>query len=388
MKIGMLAWKSFGWEDIMEAFQKLGHEVVNCTLTEENPLNPSDRTQMVEGMRSWVHTNSPDVLFSFNYFPVLAETARQEGIPYISWIYDSPHVRMYDSTVAYPSNYIFIFDSAVYREFYTGGLRNVYYLPLAANPERLGKMKNFSLLREKPVHCVSFVGAMYTEQHCFFDRLQKISEYTRGYLEALLQAQHLIYGVNFIQNSLPEEIMDDMYKELPMHPQGVETREYLYAQYVLNRELTKRERKEYLTEVAENYGLDLYTPDKTVNFKGCVNHGTVDAYDLAPYVYKLSAINLNITLRSIANGIPLRAFEIMGAGGFLLTNYQEDFNHFFVSEEDYVYFDSRQNLIEKIAYYLENDAERRQIAANGLKKVKEQHTYLHRAEEMLSYLKE
>ena len=34
-----------------------------------------------------------------------------------------------------------------------------------------------------------------------------------------------------------------------------------------------------------------------------------------------SKVNLNITLRNIKTGIPLRALDIMGAGGFLLTNY-------------------------------------------------------------------
>ena len=382
MKIGVLAWKSFGWEDMTEAFRKLGHEVAEIMLEKENPMEAADRKQVMERLQSWIHKAVPNILFSFNYFPVLAEAAKQEGLPYISWIYDSPHVRMYDYTVAYPTNYVFVFDSAVYQEFYTGGVRNVYFLPLAANPERLGKLQGKGLL-----HKVSFVGSLYTEQHCFFNRLQGITEYTRGYLEALLRAQHLIYGMNFIQNSLPEAVMADMQKVLPMQPQGVESRKYLFAQYVLNRELTVRERREYLSAVAERYGLDLYTPDATVTFPGCRNHGTVDAYNQAPYIYKESAINLNITLRSIINGIPLRAFEIMGAGGFLLTNYQEDFNQFFAPGEDYVYFDSRQDLLTKVEYYLKNDAEREWIAENGLRKIQEQHTYLHRAEEMLSYVK-
>lgn len=382
MKIGVLAWKSFGREDMIEAFRKLGHEVAEFTLEKENPMEAADRKQVVERLQSWIHKAVPNILFSFNYFPVLAEAAKQEGLPYISWIYDSPHVRMYDYTVVYPTNYVFVFDSAVYQEFYTGGVRNVYFLPLAANPERLGKLQGKGLL-----HKVSFVGSLYTEQHCFFNRLQGITEYTRGYLEALLRAQHLIYGVNFIQSSLPEAVVADMQRVLPMQPQGVESREYLFAQYVLERELTVRERREYLSAVAERCGLDLYTPDATVTFPGCRNHGTVDAYNQAPYIYKESAINLNITLRSIINGIPLRAFEIMGAGGFLLTNYQEDFNQFFVPGEDYVYFDSRQDLLTKVEYYLKNDAEREWIAENGLRKIQEQHTYLHRAEEMLSYVK-
>ena len=96
-----------------------------------------------------------------------------------------------------------------------------------------------------------------------------------------------------------------------------------------------------------------------------------------------SKINLNITLRSIVNGIPLRCFEIIGAGGFLLTNYQGDFASFFEAGVDYVYYDGIKELLDKADYFLKNEDERKQIAAAGLAKIKEAHTYRHRAEEML-----
>ena len=76
----------------------------------------------------------------------------------------------------------------------------------------------------------------------------------------------------------------------------------------------------------------------------------------------------------------------MGAGGFLLTNYQSDFLNFFIPGEDFDYFESKSDLIDKIDYYLKHDEERKQIAQNGLEKIKMHHTYLHRAEEMLSYI--
>ena len=82
-------------------------------------------------------------------------------------------------------------------------------------------------------------------------------------------------------------------------------------------------------------------------------------------------------------GIPLRAFDIMGCGGFLLTNYQADFNDYFIPDEDYVYFDSKNDLIEKAGYYLRHDEERNKIAKSGYEKVKEYHNYDIRVKEML-----
>lgn len=102
-----------------------------------------------------------------------------------------------------------------------------------------------------------------------------------------------------------------------------------------------------------------------------------------PLVFKYSKINLNITLRSIRNGIPLRAMDIMGAGGFLLTNYQNDFSMHFVDGEDYVSYSDREDMLNKIKYYLEHEDERKMIAENGCRKVREEHTYTQRLSEII-----
>ncbi|WP_160559641.1 glycosyltransferase family protein [Parablautia muri] len=389
MKIGMLTWDCFGKEDMSEAFKRLGHDVVECPFLDN--AEPEDKGA-VEGLERQIRESDPDLLFSFNYFPIVAMVCKNLGIPYMSWVYDSPHVRMYHYTIAYPTNYVFVFDSAVYEEFHKGGVPTVHYLPMAANTDRLREMNHFREFGKtpwKPQHEVAFVGALYREKHQFYRRLTGITDYTRGYLEGLIGAQKLVYGYNFVQEALPDKIIKDMQKSLPMQVRAgeVESIEYLFAQYVINRQITALERFELLAAAAEKYGLDLYTPDQTVQIPGCSNHGSLDAYAWAPYVYKMSSVNLNITLRSILKGIPLRAFEIMGAGGFLLTNYQEDFLSYFTPDEDFVYFESREDMLSKIAYYLKNDDERKQIARNGFEKIASRHTYVHRAEEMLSYWK-
>lgn len=93
-----------------------------------------------------------------------------------------------------------------------------------------------------------------------------------------------------------------------------------------------------------------------------------------------------MSLRSIKSGMPLRVFDIMGAGGFLLSNFQSDFLDYFVPGDDFAFYDSQKDLIDKIDYYLRNDAERTQMAASAHKKVQEAHTFVHRIKEMESYL--
>ena len=135
------------------------------------------------------------------------------------------------------------------------------------------------------------------------------------------------------------------------------------------------EREEIIRMLSQKYPLQLYTNDRTYTCGGCTNHGPADYYMEMSRIFYNSKINLNITLRSIKSGIPLRALDIMGSGGFLLTNYQEDFLDFFEPDVDFVYYSSMDDLMDKVDYYLSHDRERQEIAGNGYEKVRRGHTF-------------
>ena len=116
--------------------------------------------------------------------------------------------------------------------------------------------------------------------------------------------------------------------------------------------------------------------------------GPVDYVSEMPYVFKNTKINLNMTLRSIWTGIPLRAMDIMGCGGFLLTNYQADFLDYFEPGIDYVYYADNNDLMRKIDYYLTHEDERKSIAESGYRKVKMDHTYADRVQMIIEHIKE
>ena len=80
--------------------------------------------------------------------------------------------------------------------------------------------------------------------------------------------------------------------------------------------------------------------------------------------------------------------DIMGCGGFLLTNYQQDFLDYFEPGVDFVYYSSRKELSDLTDYYLQHDEERMEIARNGYHKMKSEHTYRNRVETLLAYMKE
>ena len=387
MKVLFIEWNSFGNEDIKESFAAEGHKVVCYPFANRDGRRDAE---LEKDLSAVLHREAPDVVFSFNYFPVISNVCKKEDVRYISWIYDSPYVMLYSYTVINPCNTIYVFDKELYMEFHNAGIQTVHYMPMAANTERLDKLTAGGVTQTISadsehyfLYDISFVGSLYTEEHNFFDRMTNLSDYAKGYLDAIMSTQMKIQGYNFIQESL-SPIMDDLYRALPMdpNPDGVESKEYLYAQYVINRKITGLEREELIRAIAERFHFDLFTPNKDYSMPNLTNHGTVDYYNQMPIVFKRSKINLNISLRSIKSGIPLRAFDILGSGGFLLSNFQADFLDDYVPGEDFDYYESKEDLLSKIDYYLTHEDERIAIAKSGHDKVAAGHTFRHRVREM------
>ena len=73
----------------------------------------------------------------------------------------------------------------------------------------------------------------------------------------------------------------------------------------------------------------------------------------------------------------------MAAGGFLLTNYQEELEELFVPGEDLVIYHNLEELQSLTAYYLEHEEERKQIARNGQKKVLKLHDFSDRMKRVM-----
>jgi len=79
-----------------------------------------------------------------------------------------------------------------------------------------------------------------------------------------------------------------------------------------------------------------------------------------------------------------RIFEALACGGFVISDDQKDVFSLFKEGEHLARFIDSDDLIEKIAYYLDNRTKRREIALRGMKEVLDKHTYVHRIETLLS----
>ena len=366
---------SFGKLDMIEAMKEKNFEIE--LFYHNNIFSYPNDTEFDKAFDDMFIKKEYLFVFSFNYFPSISNGCKRQNIKYISFVYDNPLISLYSYTIINSINYIFIFDKYTYEELSKLGIDTVYYLPLCANIKRLDKMTLPVDKRKILSSDVSFVGSLYNEKHNFLERMTDLDDYTKGYIDGIIEAQLKISGYFFIEELLTKNIVESMKKSLNYTPNkyGTETAEYVYANYFIARKITALERKRILAAISDKFDTKLYTHNKTPELPNIKNIGAVDYYDIMPLVFKNSKINLNITLRSIQTGIPLRCFDIWGAGGFLLTNYQADLFDYFTPGEDFDFYDNEKSLLTKIDYYLSHDKERCEIARNAHEKVKADHTY-------------
>ena len=364
MNILFLDWPCFGRTDFLNFFSER-HDSVTLFSHADYELRKSD--SFLAALYSVLENQQFDFCFSYNFFPLMATACYKCNIKYVSFVYDSPQVKLYSYTVTYPTNYIFLFDSSLVTQFQKEGVSTFYYMPLPVNANRIHSLLQKPYDSARLSADVSFVGSLYNETHNLYDSLQGISSYTKGYLD----------GYNFLEECLTTPIITELQNttHYQKNPDGVESLSFIFSDYYLCRKLTSMERINILTDVASHFPLKIFTPNKNYVIPNASNMGVADYLTETPYIFHDSKINLNITLRSIKSGIPLRCMEIMSCGGFLLTNFQSDFFKHFVAGEDFVYFESNDDMLQKIDYYLTHEKERTSIAESGYQKVIKNHSY-------------
>jgi spore maturation protein CgeB len=388
VKILFLDWDCYGKNDIISVFKELGNSVDIMPLTLKSHVDFD--YEFIDQLKTKLLAKDYHIVFTLNYYPSVSEACNLTSAKYVSWIYDSPFIKLYSANIINQCNYIFIFDKFTYQELASKGITTVFYLPLAVNAKRLNQITISAQERLAYTCDISFVGSLYNEDHNLYDRLKdklaaRKDEYTIGYLEGLMQSQLKIYGYNLLEACITNDILENMEAAMKyqIEPDSFATTRYVYANYFLCRKITSMERVHILESVSKHFNTNLYTFNPDIRVGRVVNKGPIDFYYDMPKVFKLSKINLNVTLKSIKSGIPLRAMDIMGAGGFLLSNYQEDFFDYFEADKDFVFYGSTEELIEKADYYLRHDEERKTIARNGLHKVSTEHNYMVKLKAML-----
>ncbi|MCM1111987.1 MAG: glycosyltransferase [Muribaculum sp.] len=385
MKILVYRYGSICEPDVISAFQKLGLTVLeeNAEITDKQ-LSSADRVRLVERTLQEQH---PLFVFSINFYPAIAEICHIYKTRYLCWTVDAPVPELFSDSIRRGTNCLFLFDRAQYQRFAPYNPEGIHYLPLASCTERFDRViaEISEEDRRRYRSEISFVGSLYNEKNPL-NRLS-LPDYAKGYIHALTEASLKLYGYNPVEDALSEEVVsaikehaDDFYAlEHAVAPSD----RYVAAHSYIGMQIAETERIRTLNALAQYFTVDLYTRSDTSALRGVRTHGGVATLTEMPLIFRLSKINLNMTIKPIQTGLPLRIFDILGCGGFLMTNYQAELPEYFDIGVDLEAYSSLEELVDKCAYYLEHEDVRRQIARSGYEKVCTAHTYIHRMRDMI-----
>lgn len=367
-----------GTDEIPVTFRRIGYEV------EEYPKYPDNfilNDEVIEELVNTIKDHHITHLFSIHLNNNVAVAAEKTGVKYISYIWDAPYLRLYSPFGRMKNCYFSLFDKLDCERFKKDGITNVMYSPLGIEPVRVKQWnrKADKALQGNYMHDICFLGRLYEDNH--YDRyIDEIPSDMQKYFESIFEEAAFKWdGVNRIYGKTGQNVLDYIHFKNPdfkistmLDINEVQAFESSY----LVRKIANIERIAVLNTLAESYSVWLHTTSKVdKNLLGSVNIGPpVVPGDATTLLFAGSKINLNISLKGIEGGTPLRVMDVLAAGGFILTNYCSETAELFDEDQEIVMYKTPEELFDKVDYYLRHEEERKAIARRGQAKVLECYT--------------
>lgn len=376
MRILYWQWHSFMGKGVEAAFQKLN--ISYHTFFYQ--LSDWEQDEQFQTSLEKMLAEKFDAVFSINYTPLIAAVCEQKQIPYLSWTYDSPiHIRNLESLKS-KWNHAYFFDRGMVEDLRKQGMP-ARHLPLAANPAIFTPMIGDQ--RECSTQ-IAMVGNLYQNDYQHY--LSPLDGYLRGYLEGIISSQLKIYGGYLLPELVTEELLAKLNAAYQAASGGKVTIAARELEYLLAQEVTGRERYLALKLLSERFETNVYSNQRDERLTAVNWKGYADYYTKMPAIFAGSDINLNISLKTIQTGIPLRILDVLACGGFLISNYQIELSEHFQLGEELVVYHDLEELVYLCEYYLEHEAERQQIAKRGRRRIETDFRFEDKLQKILNEL--
>lgn len=313
-----------------------------------------------------------DLVFSINYNPLITQVCDRRGIRYVCWVYDSPlHIRNLEP-MKKACNEIYLFDRGLADDLKKQGYA-VSYAPLAGDVKSFGEQRITEKERGRYSSQISMVGSLYPTEYAYY--MTPLSDEQKGFFDGVIAAQKQVYGGYFLPQVLTEEVMRQVNRRYRKASRGTVEVQPRELEYMLACEVTRQERLIVLSLLARHFQVALYTRDAGQTLEGVDVREAVDYYGQMPKVFALSEINLNVSLKTIRTGMPLRVFDVISSGGFLLTNYQSELEEYFDPGRELAVYSDMEEMYALAQYYLGHPKEREETARRGYQRICREYTF-------------
>ncbi|MDQ7062695.1 MAG: glycosyltransferase [candidate division KSB1 bacterium] len=329
----------------------------------------------------------PELLFVINYISGLAELAHQMQVPVACWEIDPFVDHLKKPTASTDGCFIFCYRPAIVQEFQHAGFKHVYYLPLGADTNLRHPVALKPEEKSKYQAPVSFVGSSMVEQALEYRRLlfaqyaqyqatqQKRNQFEAD-LEEILQIQRDHFGSFLIQ-----ELASHYFYEFIQYSR----KNNLPDPIMLISEIAASEKRLNYLRIVARFGLKLWGDRgwKVLESCGARYMGPAGRNQEINKIYSGTQINLDINRLYQSDIVPIRIFDVLACGGFLLAEYSEELERLFDLEKELVCYRNDDELVRKVQYFLKHPVEARRFAEQGRRAVYEKHAFALRMKKIL-----
>lgn len=330
----------------------------------------------------YLREHFPDILLWMNRNSLSTEGAeyiKQLPIKRVLWFLDSPKRVETSKEELEATDVYFSFDPSYLPYLKELSGREGYYLPTAAGIRPLPECEPEKSWPQRTGPMVGFMGALAAQ------RFQEVREFWLGRDSEFVMILDRIVEDYLADPSVP---LEQRYEDSP----GRERLPYSgFPVLYLEERSTYLRRLRFLRAV-KSLGLKTYGAPEwgklewAQDLTPCYTGQAPRYQEELPAVYYHTHININVFHVQCINSTNPRIYDVLAAGGFLLTEYRPAIEEEFVLGQHLVCFHSPEDLREKADYYLAHADERENIARAGQAHVLETATYRNRAEAMLAIL--
>ena len=331
----------------------------------------------------------PLVAFAVNYTNGLAELFESHGVDLICWEVDPATDQPEPISTGSERAYIFTYRKANVEDFVKAGFNHVEHLPLASDIEKRSPTQ--LLPEEHDIYDtpLSFVGSSMLDNATSFRNifLSQYRSYRGGSEDAVEEGEQRLEEVLSIQRQdFSVYMIPDL---LAKHFSGFVSHLLelpgAHDPFILVGEIAAAEKRiNYIANLG-SLGVKIWGDDgwRSAERYGVKYMGSAGHTFEINKIYGASNINVDINRLFQMDIIPMRIFDIMACGGFVLAEYSRELAGLFeigIEIETYRTFDE---LASKAAYYLDHESEALKIVERGMDAVRKNHRISARVEHML-----
>lgn len=359
-------------DDLVHALQSEGYRVFTVDL----------QLLSIEELGWTVDHFHPKLIATVNYTEGLGDFATQHNVPLLCWEIDPTDGELRPLTSGADHLHIFTYRRANVETFRAAGFSQVEYLPIAADPETRRPLPLTEDDRSKFGSKVSFVGSSLVQERESYERKYYLlvehfrvgtPEWAQSLLAAALTEQAQDWSVYRVPSSF-----DELAPQLPPHIRKT-------LGHCAGEIASAQRRREYISRLLP-VGIKVWGDPGWAVAAGEAYRGPAGHFGDLNRIYCGSTVNLDVNRLYQTDIVPMRIFDVLATGSFVLAEYSPTLEELFEVGVEVDCYRTADEMEQKVRHYLAHPDRAAAIASRGRSAVLERHTVRQRVRHMLAQL--